>query len=453
MTYRKQLAITTALLALTPFAAQAATFTWTGLSTAVWETAGNWTGGVPTGNSNTVTITSGSNGNPIHITANETYNTGATGSTTIGSGFAVNIDSPNTLTTRSITLSGGSLTGAGTFKISGTGATGITGFGTVSVPFGTAVNLTANGTPGNSLTLSGGNTITGGTLTTASGQGGFNLNGDKFNGAGFSGSGGTVNLNGATLNGATLNGSGEQFNVTGDSTLSGTIAFNQVANFSTGAHTLNLSAATLNTVSGTVGSITGPFTIGAGGTLNNASGTSTMGGGGTVTLSGGSIIGTAGLLKIGDPISGYGTISGAVDIAGSLTAAGSGKTLTVDGGSGSLQLGNSSGSGTSMSTSGGATLDLKGNLSLIDPATANPGTGTIQFDGANFTNASPFNPVSINNSGLTTAGTFDVVNASTLNNVAFSAGNGANLKIDVPLTVTGADPLTLRPRRSAAPEP
>jgi hypothetical protein len=165
-----------------------------------------------------------------------------------------------------------------------------------------------------------------------------------------------------------------------------------------------------------------------------------MGGGGTVTLNGGSITATGGSLKIGDAISGYGLISGNVDISSSVTAAGAGKTLTVDGGSGSgLQLGNSSGSGASMGTSGGATLDLKGNLSLIEPATANPGTGTIQFDGANFTNAFSSSPVSINNSGLGSVGTFDVVgpNSSTLNNVAFSTGNGANLKIDAPLTVTG----------------
>ncbi len=165
-----------------------------------------------------------------------------------------------------------------------------------------------------------------------------------------------------------------------------------------------------------------------------------MGGGGTVTLNGGSITSTAGLFKIGDAISGDGLISGNVDIASSVTAAGSGKTLTVDGGSGSgLQLGNSSGSGAVMGTSGGATLDLKGNLSLIEPANANPGTGTIQFDGANFTNAFSSLPVSINNSGLVTAGTFDVVgpNPSTLNNVAFSTGNGANLKVDAPLTVNG----------------
>ena len=92
-----------------------------------------------------------------------------------------------------------------------------------------------------------------------------------------------------------------------------------------------------------------------------------------------------------------------------------------------------------MGTSGGATLDLKGNLSLIEPATANPGSGTIQLDGAHFTNAFSSSPVSINNSGLVTSGTFDVVgpNASTLNNVAFSTGNGANLKVDAPLTASG----------------
>ena len=224
----------------------------------------------------------------------------------------------------------------------------------------------------------------------------------------------------------------------GDSTLSGTIQFNQYYTFniggSNGAHTLNLSSATLNTVTGGAA----PFIIGTGGVLNNNSGASTMGGGGTVTLQGGSITGTSsGLFKIGDPISGYGSISGNVDIMGSVTAAGSGQTLTVDGGSGApLQLGNSSGSGASMGTSGGATLDLKGNLSLIQPATANPGTGTIQLDGAHFTNAFSSSPVTINNSGLGTSGIFNVTNASSFNNVAFSTGNGANLQVNATLSTS-----------------
>src|SRR5215469_7700398 len=81
MTYRKQLLITTAALALAPFVAQAANTTWNGTNSSVWETAGNWSAGVPTGNGFTITITNGKN-SPIQVTANETYNTTGTGATT-----------------------------------------------------------------------------------------------------------------------------------------------------------------------------------------------------------------------------------------------------------------------------------------------------------------------------------------------------------------------------------
>lgn len=69
----------------------------------------------------------------------------------------------------------------------------------------------------------------------------------------------------------------------------------------------------------------------------------------------------------------------------------------------------------------------------------NPGTGgLVLLDGANVSGTGS-NPGTINNSGLSTQGTFDVVgpNSSTLSHTAFSTGNGANLVIDAPLTVNG----------------
>ena len=152
--------------------------------------------------------------------------------------------------------------------------------------------------------------------------------------------------------------------------------------------------------------------------MNGGSITNTSGAGGT----------TAGLFTVGDPISGYGTISGNVAItAGNFTA--SGGTLTLNG----VQLG-SSGGGPGLGTSSGGTFDLQGNITLPTSANMNPGGNTVKLDGTTIsgpTGSSHF----INNSGLTTSGTFDVVNASTLNNIAFSTGNGANLVIDAPLTV------------------
>jgi PEP-CTERM motif len=388
------------------------------------------------------------------------------------------VDAASSVSAKNVSLNGQTVSGLGT--LTGTTAINSTGTSTLAAPFaGAALNVssgtldiksagtsTGKSTVSTTLNIDNGASWTAGTVTnngTVNDAGGWttssvtnnstiNVNvGGKWtlpNALSALTNNGTVNLNGGTIQGPTgpsFNNAGMfgagAFNVTANSTLAGNLGWNSNGNtFNIGAFTLNLDTSNLATVSGTP-----PFIIAAGGTLNNANGASSMGGGGTVTLNGGSITNTsgspgttAGLFKIGDAISGYGLISGNVDIASTVTAAGSGKTLTVDGGSGSgLQLGNSSGSGASMGTSGGATLDLKGNLSLIEPASANPGTGTIQFDGAHFTNAFSSSPVAINNSGSATTGTFDVVNASTLNNVAFSTGNGANLKVDAPLTASG----------------
>jgi hypothetical protein len=153
---------------------------------------------------------------------------------------------------------------------------------------------------------------------------------------------------------------------------------------------------------------------------------------------------TAGLFTVGDPISGYGTVSGNVAItAGNLfvnngtTGAPAGQTLTLNGGSGpGIALGNSS-SGPGISINGtGSILDLQGNITVPSATNMNPSGSVIKFDGANISHTGG-SPAPINNSGLTTSGTLDVVNASTLNNIAFSTGNGANLVIDAPLTAQG----------------
>lgn len=425
MTYRKQLAITTAILALTPFAAQAAAISWVGTTSNAWLTSTNWN---PTGlpiSTSAVTIGNAAN-NPVQITTAVSLNsTGAALNINLGDSLNVGTGGSLAMGTKIITLTGGTLSTSGTGTVSGP----ITGFGTVNAQF--AGNVTANGTAGNSLTLAGGYTIAGGTMT-ASGAGGLNVNNDTLSGASFAASAGAVNLNGATLNGATLNGSNGQFNVVGDSTLKGTISWNQYNTFNiggtNGAHTLNVNAATLSTVSGGAN----PFIIGTGGVLSNTTGASSMGGGGTVTLNGGTITSTAGLFNISDPISGNGTISGNVDLnAGNETV--SGGKLTLNG----VTIG-SSGSGPGIGVGSGNTLDLQGNITAWS-FNVNPGTGgTVLFDGTTIAKAAAnTGNTNINNNGLPTAGAFNVVNSSTLNNVNFSTGNGANLTINAPLTVTG----------------
>ena len=236
------------------------------------------------------------------------------------------------------------------------------------------------------------------------------------------------------------NSGGQQLNVTGDSTLTGNINWSQYDTFniggSNGAHTLNLNTAGTTALSTVTGGAS-PFVIGAGGVLNNQSSIATMGGGGTVQLNGGSITGaSSGLFTIGDPISGHGTVSGNVDLnAGNETV--SGGTLTLNG----VTIG-SSGSGPGFAVGAGNILDLQGNISAFS-FNVNPGTGgLVQFDGTTISKAGT-GTTNINNSGLVTTGTFDVVgpNPSTLNNVNFSTGNGANLNVDAPLTVTGGGTL------------
>jgi hypothetical protein len=424
MTLRKQLLITTAALALAPFTAQAANTTWNGTTDNSWETATNWSSGKPTGNGFAITITNGTN-SPIQVGASETYNsTGTTGSTTIGSADTVNINAGNTLTTRSITLSGGTLTGAGSFKIAGTGTTGITGFGTVSVPFGTAVNLTANGTAGNPLILSGGNTITGGT-TTVSGAGGLNVNGDTLSGLTITDTTGPVNLNGATLSGVTLGGANGQFNLTGNSTLTGSITRNNTDTFNTNANTLSLKSATISGVTG--GNV---FVIGSGGTLDNASGNSSVANDGTTSLQGGKITNTGGgTFAFNDPVSGFGTITGPITLNAGLTA--SGGTLTVDGTTNPITVGPAS-----FQTGGaGNVLDMKGTFNY--PSTGgflNPAGGTIQLDGATlnntghtiFTGAGAF----VANSGVNNLNTALIPNGSNSKVADFTIKNGATVNVN-----------------------
>ena len=398
------------------------------------------------------------NGSSIAVsggTANGAYtlNNGSsitiTGGALSGTGSAVTLNGGTITNSGPLPSAGGILVSGGTFSPST-----ISGFGTVNGPAlaATASPIwNANGPSGSPLTLTSGHTYSG-TFTTASGQGGFiwdnvTVQAPSTSGGNLTnGTGGVYNLNGTTMIGATnglfnvatLSGSGT-FNVLGDSTLKGNISANAGNTFwiggANGAHTLSLVPTSANAtfLNGEV------FNIGTGGTVNyNSSYTASAAV--TITMAGGTLTtdSASGVFKVGGPISGYGTVSGNVDITGNVTASVSGTTLTLNGGTGaSMQLGNSSGSGTNLFASSGATLDLTGNISIIEPALWNPNGGTIKFDGVHLSNGFSVNPVSTQ-SGFTTSGTYDVVNTgSTLNNVAFSTGNGANLVIDAPLTVSG----------------
>ncbi len=156
MTHRKQLLITTAVLALTPLVAHGAAITWTGTTSSAWETGSNWNTGLAPVSTSAVTISNLTH-NPVQLNSNVSLSS-ASGTMTIGSGVApgtansLNINSGDTLTmgSKAISLLGGSITGTGTLSTSGS----ISGYGTISVPLSGSPSFSANATDGTTYTFS-----------------------------------------------------------------------------------------------------------------------------------------------------------------------------------------------------------------------------------------------------------------------------------------------------------
>ena len=115
MTYRKQLLITTAVLTMAPFAAQAAADNWNGNTSNAWNTKTNWSTGAVPGTTSAVTIGVTKN-SPVQLNVNSSLN-GSGGSLTIGSAEELDINSGFTLTmgANAVTLNG-ILAGPGTLS-------------------------------------------------------------------------------------------------------------------------------------------------------------------------------------------------------------------------------------------------------------------------------------------------------------------------------------------------
>ena len=436
---------------LVPLTAQASLFTWTGTTSNVWNLDTNWgsSGGVFPGSAalyadQAQILVSGNN--PATISTTVTLG-GAATALTIGN-YAPNLAaamdialggtlgiqgnvSLGTLTTndKKITIEGvlrNDTSPAATNTISGGSANNITqlvggtisslnggswafqrpvqGYGTISAPFSNTTNgtITANvsgqtlhitgagtlaGSIGSSLSgaiLSLESTITGGTLTHT----------------------GEVDLNGATLSGMTLANTGTAaFNVTGNSTLSGTITRNTNTPFTIMAtNTLNLSGCAFGNVSGGSAS----FAVGTG-TLNNSGATtSTISNGDPITLAGGQVTNTGGgTFTISTPINGRGTVFGPLSSLNSTKAVGG--TLVVDGTGGAVDV-----HGTTVFTDGIASsiLDLKGNINfgsggfMYSNPSGGTGNGEVRLDGATLNGTI--------NSNLLGQGAVNVVNNSAL---------------------------------------
>jgi hypothetical protein len=412
MTHRKHLLITTAALALAPFAAQAAVITdnWLGGTSTAWLTAGNWDNGVP-GTNYSVVIPSGTTFSPeisSAVNLNVTTTTGPiprpTASLTIN-GAKLTIDATGSITMAShaLNLNGGTISASTTLGGGALNAPALTGNGTVS-----------------------GITITGGTLNASGGA--LNLTNDVLNTLTLgpnSGTGGVFNISGTTLNGVTFSQASSQVNLTGNSTLTGFIARNNTVTFNTNANTLSLKGATVTGVTG--GNV---FAIGTGGLLDNASGTSSVANDGTTSLQGGKISNSGGgSFTFNDPVSGFGTITGPMTFTGGVTA--SGGTLTVDGTSGPVTI-----STTSWQTGGkaGDVLDLKGTFNYTgSTGFLNPTGATVQLDGATLNTPSNSGSIWVGNSASQNGGLVNVASGTnTVNgNIIPNGSNGSTANFNV----------------------
>ena len=462
ITLRKTLILGLVILALAlmvPLTAQAAAYTWTGTTSGVWELGSNWgSSNYPSTYSDQATIPYLTTRPTVSLSTTELLGGGGTAltisnKTTTGNVNALDITSSGTLgmqggislgTRRTMTIEGilrndsnatVNPTGAA-YTISGTGIT-LNG-GTISdIAGGNGIwNITAPITSTGTSTISAPVTDSG-AVTVSSGTLNFTGAGSTISGAITNN--GIVNLSGVTLQGVTglfsataLGGTGA-FNVTGTSTMLNNFAFTNYSTMSvaTGA-TLRLNAASY----GAYGSVTGGgnMTLNSGATLDNFSGNSTVSQS-SITMKGANITNTGGgTFTINDTISGYGSVSGVTSQVGGVTASGgtvlTPQTLVFDGGSSGTGLGSSSGSGQNFMASANNTLDLKGKFNYVVGGNMNPSGGVIQLDGVTISGSAE------GNSGLPTSGSFQVTNASTLQN-AFSIGNGANLQINAPLTVNG----------------
>jgi fibronectin-binding autotransporter adhesin len=303
---------------------------WSGTSSGLWGTAGNWSGGVPGSSSAATFNTSGGLQTAITLlpssTAyslvfssagganNYTFDTLGTQNTdtlTISSGITnsdlgtITLFNATTLAgAQAWTNSGGAMTFDGSVNL-GSGSTGyaltINGAGAVNVAGvvangGTAAgSLVYSGT--GTLTLSGANTYTGG-ATVSSGIVNIQNNSGLGTGAASVTSGATLEVQGGLTNVAnaiTLNGTGAPGafgspygaldNVSGANTVSGSITLGSATQINSSAGTLSITAGGISGANTNL-TVGGAGNTSISGVIGTGSGTLTKTGAGTLTLSG-----------------------------------------------------------------------------------------------------------------------------------------------------------------------
>jgi len=410
--------------------------TWNGSSSGVWNTAGNWSSGVPS--STTAAVFGTSSNYNISFSANATalgltFNSGvASGYTFANNGYTLTIYGSGITNNNNLTatFNGPVATGA---TQTWSAASGGLAFSNVTL----ANTLTLSGTANISVT---------GTLTNSGGSRTITNNNSgtvTFN---------NINLsNNATSRTLTLGG-------TGNTTVTGVIsnASSAASNLTkSGTGTLTLSGA--NTYTGTTTVSAGNLRFGAnnvlsdstavtvssGATLNLANYSDTIGslaGAGAVALGSGNL--TAGSNNTST------TFSGVISGTGSLTKSGTG-TLTLSGANtytgatnvntGSLRLGASNilANTTAVTVASGATLNLNnysdtvGSLAGAGIVTLGSGTLTVGADNTNTT----FSGVISGTGGITKTGTGTLIlsgantytGSTTVNAGTLAFGAGMNL--------------------------
>jgi hypothetical protein len=463
--WRRSLALVGVLLTCWLFArtSDATSYTWIGTTSSDWTTTGNWSSlGFPNAYTDTATIGATGLNKPVILSISSTVLLGGGGTvlTTSGTsalspltingtlGLQGNIvntrssgtgtekitingtlrnDAASSATTYSIGGSNGSISlGGGTISSLNGGIWAFqqltSGYGTISAPFTNTSTISANSASG-ALHITGSSTAAG--ILTSSGSGILSIESAITGGTVGSGAVGEIDLNGATLNNLSYNASSGTVKLTGDSTIMGTFARNNVATINLNGHTLNLSGATISGVTG--GNL---FTIGSA-TLNNSSASTTStGNDGTIALAGGTITSTGGgSFNIGTVISGYGTITAPLIVSGSGAVTASGGTLTVSG--------NVDATGHTMNTGTAATdiLDLQGTITggFLFPSFSAGSQGKVYIDGATLVNTTWIGHTSF------PGGTVTVTDNSILNLTSFATEMAANFTINngKQLTISG----------------
>jgi fibronectin-binding autotransporter adhesin len=456
---------------IAPTAVNWGPYTWTSNSSATWDTAGNWLGGVrPNGNSGvfvdfgtgtqTAVSFNGSNTvNAIRFDANAAaYTITDSGAHTLtldnGTGltFIQQQSSHNqTLSPSAITLNGNAV-----FDVTGTGNL------TITAPIAGAHSVTKTGS-GGTLFLSGASTYTGGTSiqtgtvqiqnTSALGTGAATV----FNGATLQLANGIAPTNAVAISGTGTSNNGAIENVSGANTLSGAVTLGGVSRINSDAGTLTLSGGI--TGSGNNLNLGGAGNTAVNSAITTGAGTVTLDGTGTTTFSGAANTYT-GLTTVNSGTLKLSKAANTTAVAGDLTINNAGMvnetatgqfastsnltvnntgTFAITGGTGDTLNTVNTASGSTVSMASGSTLTISssGTSTLNGVVTgagafATSGTGNVTLAGNNTYSG-----------GSTLAGTVRALNNNSLGTGAVVVNSGGNLQLQNNITLPSTNTITL----------